>query len=75
MVGRKFSPTGFEKFRSPWAGAFDAGGCAEVTAGQNRKARREDKESFRRTERSRVRFGGRPQGGPALLTGLLLSEA
>jgi hypothetical protein len=36
---------------------------------------KENKKSFDRTERSGVRFGGRPQGGPALLTALLLGEA
>ena len=62
----KFSAGGVcEKFSEPLGAgsAADAGGCAEVTAGQNRKARRENKNSFHRTERSGVRFGGRPQGG------------
>jgi hypothetical protein len=70
MAGpESFQPEASVKsFRSPWAGsAADAGGCAEVTAGQNRKARRGNKSSFYRTERSGIRFGGRPQGGPALL--------
>ena len=74
----KFSAGGVcEKFSEPLGAgsAADAGGCAEVTAGQNRKARRENKNSFHRTERSGVRFGGRPQGGPDLLAALLLGEA